>query len=92
MIRIYDLHYELLYGYRNVIWGDVYDHPRFENGTRVHVSTPVELDRKSLEFKTVSGSHYQIMSFLTQNGQTQESILDQIEKDISNGEYSIVEY
>lgn len=43
--------------------GNVEGHPSHQDGTRIWISTPVELDENNLTVKTFSGREYTIESF-----------------------------
>lgn len=63
--------------------GDVYDNPRFEDGSEVKVNVPVEYNYTTRVVTTRSGSEYQIGSFAMSEG----DFWAEVERAIQNGGY-----
>lgn len=89
---LYDVHYQMQLngGCRNDIWGihgDIFDHPRFENGSNVMISSPkilIEKDENGdMVIGTACGSKY-IISSLSMN---KDKFIEQVKSDIARGEY-----
>ena len=87
MVILENAKYEMELGCGSDVWrlqGNVFGHPKFDDGKAVFVSTPVEFNEETNELTTASGRQYVIQSYVER-----VKTIEQIKKDIEKKGYEV---